>query len=259
MDYLSLNRKAWEERAIAHFDSTFYDVNSFLAGKSSLNTIECELLGSVSEQSILHLQCHFGLDSLSLARLGAKVTGVDFSQEAIRRANTLAQQTKLDATFICQDIEKFGSTNTDKFNIVFASYGTICWLHDLSSWATTIANALKPGGQFCFVEFHPSIDLNMGYSYFAKQQPDVTTEATYTENQQSDTQTIATWPHSIGEVLTALMQAGLTITHFDEHPFSPYNCFDGLEAVPGHGFQLLHKGQQVPLLFSVMAKKHANE
>ncbi|WP_017218740.1 class I SAM-dependent methyltransferase [Pseudoalteromonas sp. NJ631] len=255
MDYVSLNRAAWEERAKAHFDSEFYDVNRFLQGTSSLNPIECELLGNVSGKSLLHLQCHFGLDSLSFARLGAKVTGVDFSTEAITRANTLAQQTGLDACFICQDIAQFGLENTTQFDIVFASYGTICWLQDLSQWAATIARALKPGGQFCFVEFHPSIDLHLGYPYFPQTQPDISEESTYTENHQDSKQTIATWPHSIAEVMQSLMQTGLTITHFDEHPFSPYNCFEGLEAVSGHGFQLLNKGHQVPLLFSILANK----
>ena len=255
MDYLSINKAAWNKRTKIHVDSKFYDVKTFKDGKSSLNAIELEQVGNVEGKRLLHLQCHFGQDTLSWARRGASVTGVDLSTEAIEQANKLKTALGLHATFIADDIYQFGQRNTEKFDIVFTSYGVLCWLPDLSRWAKTIANSLVKGGEFHLVEFHTFNDLLNGYSYFPRSAPDVEDEGTYTENCDGTKSKVVTWAHSLSEVINALISAGLNIECFKEYPFSPYNCFDDLEYVAERGYQMLHKGQQVPLLYSIKARK----
>lgn len=255
MDYLKINKAAWNNRTKVHIDSDFYDNQAFKAGKSSLNPIELQQVGDVVEKKLLHLQCHFGQDTLSWARKGALVTGVDLSTEAIAQANQLKAELGLAATFIADDIYHFGEHNTEQFDIVYSSYGVLCWLPDLKAWATTIANALTAGGEFHLIEFHYFHDLLSGYSYFPKTEPDIEEEGTYTENCDGKKSTMITWPHSLSEVINSLLCAGLTIESFNEFAFSPYDCFDGLEYVEEHGFQFMHKHQQVPLVFAIKARK----
>jgi SAM-dependent methyltransferase len=257
MDYINVNKDAWDRRTKIHIDSKFYDVEAFKDGSSSLNTIELEQVGNVEGKKFLHLQCHFGQDTLSWARQGALVTGVDLSTEAIEQANKLKSALGLEATFVANDIYQFGNENTEEFDIVFTSYGVLCWLPDLNLWAKTIASSLATGGEFHLVEFHTFNDLLCGYSYFPRSEPDVEDEGTYTENCDGIKSKIVTWTHSLSEVINALITSGLSIEHFKEYPFSPYNCFEDLEKVSGHGYQMLHKGQQVPLLYSVKARKIA--
>jgi len=255
MNYLSINKDAWDKRTKIHVESKFYDVAAFKKGQCSLNGVELAQVGDVQGKSLLHLQCHFGQDTLSWARLGADVTGVDLSSEAIVQAELLQQSLGLKAKFIESDVIEFGRVNTQQFDIVFTSYGVLCWLPNLTDWAKTIFGALKAGGEFHLVEFHPMNDFLSGYGYFPKKEPDLEEEGTYTENCDGTTSAMATWPHSISEVITALISAGLTIESFSEHPYSPYNCFDGLEFVPNQGYQLLHNGHQVPLLYAIKARK----
>lgn len=256
MDYLAVNKASWDKRTQVHVASKFYDVAGFKQGKSSLNPVELEQIGDVSGLSLLHLQCHFGLDSLSWSRLGAKVTGVDLSSEAVNQAQSLNNELNLDATFIESDVYQFGQDNRTEYDIVFTSYGVLCWLPDLNLWAQTIARALKTGGEFHLVETHPFYDVFAGYGYFPQQGADIENEGTYTENCDGEETTIMTWPHSIGELLNALINAGLSIALFNEHKHLPYPCFDGLTEDPGKGYQYLHQGKAIPLLYSIKAVKN---
>jgi SAM-dependent methyltransferase len=257
MDYLKINKDAWNKRTKVHIGSVFYDIESFKNGKCSLNPIELEQVGDVKGKTLLHLQCHFGQDTLSWARLGADVTGVDLSADAIEQANLLQQSLGLKANFIESDVIEFGRENSQEFDIVFTSYGVLCWLPNLVDWANTVARALKSDGEFHLVEFHAFNDLLSGYSYFPTDTPDIEHEGTYTENCDGTKSTVVTWPHSISEVISALIGAGLTIESFSEYPYSPYNCFEGLEPVPNLGYQKLYKDQQVPLTYSIKARKTA--
>ncbi|MGP1782892.1 class I SAM-dependent methyltransferase, partial [Shewanella frigidimarina] len=145
MDYLSVNQQGWDRRVQTHVTSAFYDVAGFLAGKSSLQEIELANL-EVKGKNLLHLQCHFGLDTLSWARMGANVTGVDLSPAAITQAQSLAEQTKLNAQFICSDVYSVTESISQQFDLVFTSYGAIVWLPDLDKWAQIIASKLVAGG-----------------------------------------------------------------------------------------------------------------
>jgi SAM-dependent methyltransferase len=255
IDYLTINKEAWDQRTKVHIASKFYDVESFKKGKSSLNPIELNQIGNVEGKKLLHLQCHFGLDTLSWARKGAEVTGVDISTEAIEQANVLKLSLGINATFVAQDIYQFDKDNSEKFDIVFTSYGVLCWLPNLKHWAQVIANSLSIGGELHLVEFHTFNDLLSGYSYFPETEPDVEDEGTYTENCDGTKSKVVTWAHSLSEVINALISSGLSIEFFNEYPFSPYNCIEGLEHVSDQGYQMLHKGQQVPLIYSIKAKK----
>lgn len=255
MDYIAVNKETWNKRTKVHLKSKFYDVDKFLQGQSSLNHIELKEVGEVNNKSLLHLQCHFGQDTLSWARLGAQATGLDLSSEAIYQAEKLAKSLAIDANFICDDVIHFGKHNRQQFDFVYTSYGVLCWLENLDHWAATVAGALKPGGQFNLVEFHPFNDLTCGYSYFPSTQPDIEQEGTYTENCDGEALTVVTWPHSIGEVINALIANGVQIESFNEYPYSPYDCFEGLEKVEGKGYQLLHKGQAIPLVYAIKGRK----
>ncbi len=257
IDYKEINKKAWDKNTQVHIESDFYDVKGFIDGKSSLNAIEIEQVGEVNGKDLLHLQCHFGQDTLSWARLGANVTGVDLSSASIAQAKKMAQEIGVNAQFISDDVYSFGESNQQQFDIVYTSYGVLCWLPDLDRWAKLVAKSLRIGGQFNIVEFHCFNDLLSGYSYFSMDEPDIEEEGTYTENCTGDKSTMVTWAHPLSEVVQSLINAGLTINEFHEYPYSPYNCFPDLEFVDGKGYQLLYKDQQVPILYSIKAQKLA--
>ena len=259
MDYFELNRKSWNRRAEVHFDSRFYDVEGFLAGNTSLREIELAELTEVKGRRLLHLQCHFGLDTLSWARLGADCTGVDISPVAIEKARQLNESAGLNAAFVCNDVYGYTREDAAAFDIVFTSYGTICWLPDLGRWAQVVASNLAPGGIFYMADFHPVYDLLDGYSYFEQDEPDIEEEATYTENSGDLKTPLAVWSHPLSRVVNALINAGITIQRLNEYPFSPYDCFKGMkEREPGR-YCISHKGQDIPLVYTITGQKSEKE
>jgi SAM-dependent methyltransferase len=255
--YFEMNRVGWDQRVSAHFESKFYDVEGFLAGNTSLREIELEELGNVAGKRMLHLQCHFGMDTLSWVRQGAVCTGVDISPMAIQKARELAARTKLDAKFVCSDVYGFTPGGSTPYEIVFTSYGAICWLPDLNKWAEIVASNLAVGGTFYMVEFHPIYDLIAGYSYFTRAVPDVEEEGTYTENGTDAVAKLATWAHPLSSVINALIGVGIQVERVNEFAFSPYNCFEGMvEREPGR-FYLGHRGNDVPIVYSLTGRKVA--
>jgi SAM-dependent methyltransferase len=253
--YFEMNRVGWDRRAAVHVESKFYDVDGFMAGASSLREIELAELQDVSGKKLLHLQCHFGLDTLSWVREGAICTGVDISPVAIQKAQELAEQANLSAQFVCSDVYGFGALSTEPFDIVFTSYGGVCWLPDLSRWAEIVASKLALGGRFYMVEFHPICDLLAGLSYFTRSEPDIDEEGTYTENGANSVAKLATWGHPISSVINSLLGVGITIERVSECPYSPYNCFEGMEEREPGRFYLSHKGNDVPIVYSISGRK----
>lgn len=260
-DYIQKNKDSWNKRTPEHIKSSFYDVEGFLSGKSSLKNIELELLGQVSGKKILHLQCHFGQDSLSLSRMGAKVTGVDFSEKAIEQAQLLNQNLNLDAKFICCDVYDLPNHLDDQFDIVYTTYGVIGWLPNLNKWASVISRFLKPNGKLIFVEFHPVVWMydndfsKVSYSYF-KTEPIIEHETgTYTDRSAPIEHTDITWNHSLSEVLNSLIQNGLKIENFNEYNYSPYNCFNHTEKLEEDYFIIKHLGENIPMVYSLIANK----
>lgn len=253
--YFAMNREGWDRRALVHIDSKFYDVDGFLAGASSLREIELAELRDVAGKRLLHLQCHFGLDTLSWARKGAICTGVDISPVAIRSAQALMRRVGLSANFVCASVYDLDVSSRQQFDIVFTSYGVLCWLPDLEPWAEVVASSLAPGGRFYIAEFHPINDLFAGYSYFAKPHPDIEEEGTYTENGESAVAKLATWAHPLSSVINALVDAGIRIDWVNEFPFSPYNCFDGMVERETDRFYRSHGGNDLPIVYSICGRK----
>lgn len=260
-NYIIENRKLWNARVPIHVKSDFYNMPNFIAGESSLKPIELDLLGDVHGKSILHLQCHFGQDSLSLVRKGAELVGVDFSDVAINQARELTQQLGLNAKFVCCDIYKLREYIDEKFDIVFTTYGTIGWLPDLEKWAENIAYFLKPGGELIFVEFHPVVWMfdsdfkEIMYSYFNVGPIIQESTSTYTDNTSIEKNTEYGWNHSLAEVITALLNHGLIINIFKEFDHSPYNCFQHLISKGDNKFYIEHLDRKIPLIYALKAIK----
>jgi ubiquinone/menaquinone biosynthesis C-methylase UbiE len=262
-NYIEVNRQSWNNRTDVHLTSEFYDVAGFLKGKISLNAIELNLLGDIIGKDILHLQCHFGQDTISLARLRANAIGVDLSDNSIKQAKALTEQCHVNADFICCDIYDLPNHLDKQFDIVFTSYGTIIWLPDLDKWAKIVARYLKPGGKFVFVDFHPIALMfddyfqKFSYSYFNTGAIVETEQGTYADTNASIAVQNITWNHPTSEVLNCLINNGLQINSFDEFDYSPYNCFKAMtEAKPGK-FRVEHLGNNIPLVFALTATKPA--
>ncbi len=257
-NFFEINKKSWNNRVDTHLDSEFYDVPGFLQGKSSLKEIELELLGDIKGKDLLHLQCHFGQDTLSLARLQASVTGVDLSDKAIEKAKWLSEQAQIDASFICCNLYDLPQKLDKKFDIIFTSYGTIGWLPDLDKWAGVIAGFLKPQGKLILVEFHPVVWMfddnfkKIQYSYFNTGAIYETEEGTYADRKASISQDYVMWNHSISDILNSLMHHQIEIQAFNEYDYSPYNCFNETEEYEPGKFRIKPLGNKIPLVFSVV-------
>jgi 2-polyprenyl-3-methyl-5-hydroxy-6-metoxy-1,4-benzoquinol methylase len=261
MSYLDINKASWNEKTETHINSAFYDNESFLKGKSTLNSIELELLGDVSGKKILHLQCHFGQDSISLARLGAEVIGIDLSDKAIDKANEFAKKLNVNAKFICSDVYETINVLNEKFDVIFTSYGTIGWLPDLDKWAKVITHFLKPGGKFIMVDFHPVVWMyddnfkSVFYNYF-NVEPIIEEETgTYADKEATITTKSISWNHPISEILNALISNNLELNQFDEHDYSPYNCFNETEEFEPNKYRIKHFKNKIPMVYAIKATK----
>jgi SAM-dependent methyltransferase len=267
--FLQQNKLWWNEAAGIHAGSKFYDVEGFKQGKSTLKSVESEKLGDLSGKSLLHLQCHFGMDTLSLARRGATVTGADFSEEAIELARGLNVELGLTAEFVCSNLYDLPDNLTGQFDIVYTSYGVLCWLNDLPRWGEVIAHFLKPGGMFLIVEGHPVANvfeldpiakgrLMIDFPYFydpAPQKEDG--EGSYADRQaRKKHKTTYEWPHSISEIMNALWSAGLAIESFEEYPYCFYEKYEGMMRQNEAGWWEFTDGKlNLPLMFSLTARK----
>ena len=260
-NYVAINKKSWNNRTDVHFQSDFYNNEQFIQGKSSLNSIELELLGDVKGKSILHLQCHFGQDTISLNRMGAEVVGVDLSDRSIERANELNDLTKTNANFICCNVYDLPNHLDRQFDIVYTSYGTITWLPDLNKWAEIISRFLKPKGQFIFVEFHPVVWMfdddfsKIQYPYLNHGPIAESEEGTYADKNASIQQDYVTWNHGLSEVTNSIISHGLEINLLNEMDYSPYNCFSQtIEVAPGK-FRIKHLDNKLPMVYAIKATK----
>lgn len=261
MEYLDTNRSFWNNATGVNFESDFYDQKTFEAGRNSLNDIELGLLGDVRGKSILHLQCHFGQDSLSLQRMGAQVTGVDLSDAAIGKAQDLNQQLGLDAEFICSDVYGLKTVLNKQYDMVFTSYGTIAWLPDLNRWADVVGHFLKPGGTFVFAEFHPAVWMwdddftKITYNYLNREVIADVEEGTYANKEAGTRNAYMCWNHGIGEVATALLKQGIAIEALQEFDYSPYPCFNGCEEFEKGKFRIEQFGNKLPLVYAIKGLK----
>lgn len=266
-EYMNTNKELWDKLAKIHYDSEFYDVKGFLEGKQTLDPIEIEELPDLSGKTLLHLMCHFGLDTLSLARRGAKVTGVDFSDDAISLARSLAETTKIDARFICSDVYKLSEMLDRQFDIVFTSGGVLMWLPDLERWAKVVNRFLKPGGLFYLREFHPfayifndaedATDFVVEYPYFQGKEPIMFEDEGSYADETARTGKMKTyeWNHPISRIITNLANVGLRIGFFHEFPFCSYKALPFMIENGKGRWVFPEHSDSVPLMFSIKATK----
>ncbi|MCV9933328.1 class I SAM-dependent methyltransferase [Flavobacterium sp. LS1R47] len=260
-NYIEVNKQSWNSRVESHLKSDFYDLEGFLKGNTSLNSIELELLGGIKGKSILHLQCHFGQDTISLARLGANATGVDLSDKAIDSANKLAKEANASASFICCDIYDLPNHLNQKFDIVFTSYGAIPWLPDLDKWAKLISGFLNPNGKLVFAEFHPVVWMfddnfeKIGYNYFNSGAIIETQEGTYADKNAPIQLEYVCWNHGMSEVINSLIKNGLEINSLNEYDYSPYNCFNNTIEFEPKKYRIKHLDNKIPMVYSIVATK----
>ncbi len=266
--HIHANRRVWDAWAEINAASDFYDLDGFKRGATSLRPLEIAELGEVEGKTLLHLQCHFGMDTLSWARRGARVTGVDFSPRAIALAEGLAAELGLAARFIQADIYELPQKLNEQFDIVFTSYGVLAWLSDLSRWGRVIARMLKPGGVFYMVEIHPFSSmledespeqvLTLRYPYFADSEPMAfTAQTSYAdpEGQHTPPLTNYQWFHSLGEVVNALLDAGLQLEFLHEHSMTVFRQLPFMRQDEDGWWRLPEGLPEIPLLFSIKAGK----
>lgn len=261
MDFFTTNKNAWNNKVAYHLKSEMYRLPAFLNGASSLMPIEIAMLGDITGKRILHLQCHFGQDSISLSRMGAKVTAVDFSDVAIEEAMKLAVKTQQDTQFVCCNVYDLKQVLNEKFDIVYTSYGVIGWLPDLQLWADIISHFLQPNGKLIMVEFHPVLWMfddkieTIAHNYFNEKPIIETQTGTYADKNAPISQEYVNWNHSLSEVVNSLIKSGLMIESLDEYDYSPYNILhNGIEFEPNK-FRPKHIGNKMPILYAIQAVK----
>lgn len=269
-EYRNSNLELWNNWAEINAASDSYDVASFKQGKRSLHSLELEEVGDVAGKTLLHLQCHFGKDTLSWAQLGATVTGVDFSDTAIALARSLSKEMNIPATFVQSDLFALPDVLQGQFDVVYTSYGAISWLNDIQRWAQIASHFLKPGGTFYVAEFHPFAfvldnkegDTNLHISYPYRSALDTPlrfeTKGNYADPSSEYTGVEYTWNHTLGDIVTSLIDAGLRIEFLHEHHFSVEGTmWKGLVKSEDGYYRFSDPLQRdgIPLLFSIRAIK----
>jgi SAM-dependent methyltransferase len=267
-EFLAANRRNWDERVPIHRrDRTgFYAVERFLAGEKHLHSIEVGELGDVAGKRVIHLQCHFGLDTLILARHGAIVIGLDFSPAAIAEARALAAQAGLRAEFVCANVYDAREAVTGDFDIAYVTWGTICWLPDLTGWARTIASLLAPGGYLYFADAHPNMlileerDGRLVHEYPIDTPAEHPLVFDQTQTYSGDRTPLAAtrtyeWIHSLSRIVGALLDAGLTLDFLHEHPALPWPLFPMLVRGEDGMWRLPDSVPAFPLSVSLRARK----
>ena len=263
-DWRETNRAWWNERAPLHVTSAFYDVEGFRAGRSDLRAFEVDELGDVTGRHLVHLQCHFGLDSMSWARLGARVTGLDFSKPAIDAANNLATELGLDATFVLSDVYDATQALDRTFDIVYTGIGALCWLPDITRWARVVRDLLRPSGVLYLVETHPMSDvlgdedLVVRYPYFHDVPIREDAPGTYAmpEGPALVQNTTLSWIHPISRVIGALLEDGFTLELFSEHPFTVFGRWPFVTRDDQGRYWLPDEMPTLPLLYSLRARRN---
>ncbi|MGA9346836.1 MAG: class I SAM-dependent methyltransferase [Nocardioidaceae bacterium] len=269
-DYRSINRASWDERAPAHAASAGYAFDRFRADPEFLSAVvrfDLPLLGSVHGLRGVHLQCHIGTDTLSLARLGARMTGVDFSSAALDRARELATATGAGVDFVEADVYDAADVLPEHaFDLVFTGIGALCWLPDIRRWAGVVARLLAPGGRLFIREGHPMLWtladprpdglLVVDFPYFEQPDPMVFDEGgTYVETDVEFEHNLThEWNHGLGEIVTALIDEGLTITGLVEHDSVPWEALPGqMERVQDDEWRLIDRPWRLPHSYTLQA------
>jgi len=263
-EYLRSNRELWDEWTSIHESSDFYRLETFRDGGIRLSGYEIEQVGDVRGKTLLHLQCHFGIDTLSWARLGANVTGADFSPKAVSLASSLAADLGLDARFIESNVYDLPERLEGSFDVVYTSRGVLCWLPDIRGWARVVAHFVKPGGIFFITEAHPiawaldeTLPLTFRYPYWEHAEPIASeVQGSYADvSADVRSEKEYSWQHGLGEIVTALIDAGLTIELLQEYPVSAWDMGFTVEGSDGTWVMPDSVEGEVPLFYSLRARK----
>lgn len=273
-DYREVNRRNWDERVPAHAASTSYAVAAFAEDPEFLSRVvrfDLPRLGDIAGLEAVHLQCHIGTDTVSLARLGARMTGLDFSEPAIAVARDLAASAGADVTFVHADVyDAVDVLGAERFDLVYTGVGALCWLPSVTRWAKVVAGLLRPGGRLFIREGHPVLwamdyrsddgEIRLRFSYFEQDEPDVIDEpGTYVDTDQEFTEGVThTWNRGLGEIVTALMDEGMRLTMLVEHDSAPWEGIEGGVMTPEdeHGERRLKdRPQRLPQTYTLQAVK----
>jgi SAM-dependent methyltransferase len=268
--WLEGNRELWNAWTTIHQKSAFYDLDGFRRGGIRLRDYEIEEVGSVAGKDLLHVQCHFGIDTLSWARLGARVTGADFSERGVELARSVAAEIGIDARFVVSNVYDLPKKLEGDFDVVYTSSGVLGWLPDIRAWAKVVAHFVRPGGIFYIAEVHPVIqafetegvapgELRLAYPYWEHPEPlTFQVHGSYAEPMaELGNMTEYGWNHGLGEIVTALAEAGLRIDSLREYPFVGWSmdvlvkAADGRYRLPGD------LDGRLPLFFSIKASRPA--
>ncbi|HEX3453008.1 MAG TPA: methyltransferase domain-containing protein [Gaiellaceae bacterium] len=262
---METNRALWDELTAVHAASAFYDLDGFKAGRSTIRPLERAEVGDVSGKRLLHLQCHFGMDTLSWARLGAQVVGVDFSAKAITLARSLSAELGIPAEFVCSDVYELSDNLEGQFDVVFTSHGVLLWLPDLKRWAQVIDHFLAPGGLFYIAESHPVLnavseregELVLDAGHFRACACTYVSDGSYADREAVlVNKTSHEWQHPLAEVVTALADVGLRIEFLHEYPFSVSKRLPSMQQ-GDDCYWRLPDSDALPLLFTIRAHKPA--
>jgi len=269
-DYAELNRASWDERAPAHAASRDYAVDQFASDPGHLSEVvrfDLPLLGDIGGLRCVHLQCHIGTDTVSLARLGADMTGLDFSPASLAQARRIARLAGADVRFVEAAVyDAPGALGPEPFDLVYTGIGALCWLPDIARWARVVAGLLRPGGRLFIREGHPvlwALDdprpdglLAVEYPYFEREEAMVfdeggtyvDTDAVFTHNRTHE------WNHGLGEIVTALMAGGMDLTGLVEHDSVPWDALPGqMERIGGGEWRLADRPWRLPHTYTLQA------
>jgi 2-polyprenyl-3-methyl-5-hydroxy-6-metoxy-1,4-benzoquinol methylase len=261
---LKVNQNLWNEWVDINARSKMYDLDAFKKGKNKLDPVVLSEVGSVSGKRLLHLQCHFGMDTLSWARLGADVTGVDFSPKAIDLADSLSCELNIPGRFICCDIYDLPSVLTGQFDIVFATYGVLTWLPDLSRWMAIASQYVKPGGFFYLADGHPFTWIfdekmetwDIKYPYFQQEPMVCEEEGSYADRTAAlQSHTCYQWQHTMGEIITNICENGLSLEFLHEFGHACWSAHPCMREDAQGTWHFPDGDTTLPMMFSLKATK----
>jgi SAM-dependent methyltransferase len=271
-EYLRVNLANWDERAPAHAASPDYAVNRFIEDPAFISDVvrfDLPRLGDIRGLRGVHLQCHIGTDTLSLARLGARMTGLDLSPASLEQARSLSQRAGPEVEFVQAEVyEAPAVLGSGTFDLVFTGIGAICWLPSIRRWADVVSRLLAPGGRLFIREGHPmlwTLDeerkdgvIAAEYSYFERAEPDIfDAQGTYVTTETRFTNNIThTWNHGLGETVTALLEAGMELTMLVEHDSVPWEALPGqMTLVEFDEWRLTDRPWRLPHTYTLQAVK----
>jgi SAM-dependent methyltransferase len=264
-DWLELNRTNWDSRVPVHVASSFYDLDGFRSGRDTIGPLQAAEVGDVRGKRLVHLQCHIGLDTLSWARRGAVVSGLDFSAAAVSVARSLAADLGIPATFVESDVYSASSAFGDaRFDVVYTGIGALCWLPSVTRWASVVSSLLAPGGFLYIIEGHPFVQvleqgddgsLVVSHDYFDPSGSVEDYEYTYTDGPAIAQTRSVQFQHPLGSIVSALVEAGLRIEFVHEFDYDMFARFPDMTPGADEVYRLPDGRPRVPMLFSLRASK----